>query len=169
MSTTDLTDHIKATETHVRVTLTPDVVDAPWAQISRLGDQVIEVSQDRKHPSCLVDLTQLEFMGSSMVALIVRIWKEIKSKDGKLVVVTANNVVRETINLAGLDKIWEVRPTVEAAYRALNLPGVNSETGELKMPKGGGVSWNERFAWIAIVLTLVAILAISVYVMNRGQ
>ena len=166
MPTTDLMDYIKVTETHVRVTLTQAIVDAPWAQISQLGDQVIQVSQGRRQPSCLVDLTQLNFMGSSMVALIVRIWKEIKSKEGKLVVVTANDVVRETINLAGLDKIWEIRPTVEAAYRALKLPGVNAETGELTVSKGG-VSWNERFAWIAIVLTLIAILAISVYVMDR--
>ena len=167
MSTTDFNESIELTDSLIRVNLSPEIVEAPWSRISQLGDQIVEQIGGRKRPCCLVNLSDLEYMGSSIVALIVRVWKAIKANDGRLVVVNTNPVVKETIALAGLDKIWEVHPSVEAGCRSLNVP-VQGTTDSFES-SGQNIGRAERLIWIAIVMTLVVILGISVFVMNGSS
>ncbi|MEW4488672.1 STAS domain-containing protein [Thalassoglobus sp. JC818] len=169
-SLTTFSENVKVFHSHIRVVITPEVVESTWASISSLGDQVVECLKDVKHPSCLVDLTQLDFMGSSLVALIVRIWREVKSRNGRLVVVTSHPIVKETISLAGLDKIWDIQPSIELGSRALDLSDtvVAEVEGREVVIERSGIGRYERLVWVSIVLTLVLILGISIFVMMQN-
>jgi anti-anti-sigma factor len=101
------------------VTLRPALVSAPWADVERAGTRVVEELKSQKAPRCVVDLSPLTYIGSAQVALIVRIWKTIRSAEGNCAVACPNRVVLDVIVLAGLDKVWTIRPTRATALAVL--------------------------------------------------
>ena len=108
-------------DSFIKLTLNPPLTDAPWGDIDDLGKNVLNELESFRTPSVLVDLSTLNYMGSAMVALIVRIWKATKAKSGQLVVLCTHPMVLKVISLAGLDKVWKIAETQEAAYRELRV------------------------------------------------
>jgi hypothetical protein len=84
-------------------------------------------------------------MGSAMVALIVRIWKAVNGRNGRMVVVNNNGIVQEVLRIAGLEKVWTIVPTREEAVREL---GVGSQSAE-------------RDATVGLVLMGLGVLALA--------
>lgn len=125
----------------IQLTLNPPLTEAPWGDIDDLGKNVLNELESFRTPSVLVDLTPLNYMGSAMVALIVRIWKATKAKSGQMVVLCGHPLVLKVISLAGLDKVWKIVPSPEAAYRELKVKApVANGTATLNTPLGNGTS-----------------------------
>lgn len=95
--------------------------DCEWHAIEQTGAQVISELETIEPPILLIDLTELDYMGSSAVALLVRIWKLIKGRDGKVAVVNRNNVIQDMLKIAGLTKLWDVVPRREEAMHLLGV------------------------------------------------
>jgi anti-anti-sigma factor len=89
--------------------------------IREAGERIIEELSAKKFQYCLIDLSQLDFIGSSLVASIVRIWKAISERDGQMVVVATNPGTREVLKVTGLNKVWTIAPTMEAGIHALGF------------------------------------------------
>lgn len=106
---------------HVTVTLRPEIVQSSWSDIESFGGDVRTELESRRSPACVVDLSPLTYMGSAIVALIVRVWKVVQAQDGKMVVVCKHPGVREVIELAGLDKIWTIAPELSVAQKKLGV------------------------------------------------
>ena len=155
MSTSIVPYTLKILNSHVEVTLHPPVTEVTWTDLEKLGTEVLSELQSRKQPICLIDLTELSYMGSSMVALLVRIWKDVKAQNGKMVVVTDHALVKEIITLAGLDKIWTMHPTPEIARKSLGLPSPGGQPSS-SVGKAGKVL-------IAIVVITIAVIGIGVF------
>lgn len=129
---------LDASASHVILTLRQELNDVQWAQIEQVGTEVLDDLQDRRSPSCLIDLSPMHYMGSAMVALIVRIWKAVNDRGGRVVVVVADDMVLKVINLAGLDKVWTIASTREDGLRKLGArvrPG--SSAVRRKRPAAG--------------------------------
>ncbi|WP_459558091.1 STAS domain-containing protein [Lacunimicrobium album] len=105
----------------IQLTLNPPLSDAPWGDIDDLGKNVLNELETARTPSVLVDLSPLTYMGSAVVALLVRIWKATKGKSGEMVVLCSHPMVLKVISLAGLDKVWRITPNVETAYKELKV------------------------------------------------
>lgn len=105
----------------LEVTLRPELNDVQWSEIESIGTSVLNELESTKNPVLVVDLGQLSYMGSAMVALIVRLWKAIKARNGKMAVNCPHEMVREVISLAGLDKVWTLTETREDAFKALGV------------------------------------------------
>ncbi len=133
----------------VIVTLRPALSEAPWAEIEQSGDEVIAHLGSTTRPRCVIDLSPLTYMGSSLVALMVRIWKSVRSRQGTCVVACPNEVVRQVIDLAGLDKVWTIVDSREEAFRRLNVA-----------PNGEAVNAGWKLAVLVLGL-LAAVVAIS--------
>lgn len=103
------------------ITLDPALKQAPWAEVERSGDRILQELGQRPTPRCVIDLSLLDYMGSSLVALLTRIWKNVKSAGGESVIVCPNDVPLEVIRIAGLDKIWSLAPTRPAALTRLGM------------------------------------------------
>jgi hypothetical protein len=84
-------------------------------------------------------------MGSASLALVVRIYKTVTEKKGRLVVANQDPMVGELLTKAGLEKILEIAPSREEGLRRLGLP-----TGEMVRRAGG---WQN---FVAITALLVA-------------
>jgi anti-anti-sigma factor len=111
------------------ITLLPELNDKQWADIERVGSEIVERISGAPSPKVLVDLTQLSYMGSAMVALIVRLYKTVNSRGGKMVVVNQHELVFEVLKLAGLTKLWTIVGTRQEAYATLGIKATAASTG----------------------------------------
>lgn len=85
-----------------------------------LGD-VLRALDEARCTAVVIDLSQFEFLGSAQLSVLVRIWKAIKDKNGKMVVQTAVPVIKEVLHTAGLDTLWRIADTRAQAYQHLGL------------------------------------------------
>ncbi len=99
--------------------LLPGLTEAPWSEIEQAGFEAVSEVQKLAKPQVVVDLTELNYIGSSQVALVIRVWKAVKVQDGALVVATSNSTVREVLALSGLDRVWKLVETSQEARAAL--------------------------------------------------
>ncbi|MCH8830833.1 MAG: STAS domain-containing protein [Planctomycetes bacterium] len=81
------------------IALLPELNKAPWAEIDGIGTALLERMERQPKPSFLIDLDALNYMGSAMVALVVRLWKSIKERNGKMVVFNDDEMVLEVLRL----------------------------------------------------------------------
>ncbi len=152
---------LKILNSHVEVTFHPRIAEGSWADVEKLGDEVTSEIEQRNLPICIIDLSPLNYMGSSLVAVIVRIWKEVKSNDGRMVVVVSHPIVKETLTLAGLDKIWSLYGDMDSACQAIGVP---SPSAKLKSSTSG-----RRKVLVGVVVLAVVILGISFFLFNQQR
>ncbi len=111
------------------MTVPKELCKASLEEIREMGEEVLRELANQKSPQCLVDLTALDYMGSSMVASIIRIWKAIEANQGRMVVAVSSNGVREVLRITGLNRVW----TIENSYAtALHELGFSSQAKIVK-------------------------------------
>lgn len=103
------------------VTFPKEISKAHLAEIREAGEQVVAELANRKAPHCLVDLTALDYAGSALVASIVRIWKAVDANQGRMVVAVSSKGVREVLRVTGLNKVWTIKSSYEAALDELGF------------------------------------------------
>lgn len=134
---------------HSALTFLPTMNDAQVGTIDTVGTQVQRRLEEIRTPAVLVDLSNLSYIGSAMVAVLVKIWKEVKSRGGRMVVVTDHPMVREVLKIAGLEQIWTITPTRETGLDAL---GVKSRADGSPESSGLGLA----LAAVGVLVVLVA-------------
>jgi anti-anti-sigma factor len=111
------------------VTFPKELCKASLDEIRESGEQVVSELTTQRAPQCLVDLTALDYMGSSMVASIVRIWKAIEANQGRMVVAVSSIGVREVLRVTGLSRVWTIKSSYDTALHEL---GFSSEAKIVK-------------------------------------
>lgn len=96
-----------------------ELATAHMAEVRDAGLQIIEQLSTVREPACLVDLSALDYMGSSLVASVVRIWKAVKAQNGRMVVVSSNERITDILRATGLTKVWTIVGTFEEGVHAL--------------------------------------------------
>lgn len=129
VSTTDNSDvaqFLTTSEENRKVTflLRRELVKAEWSTVEQVGDAMLATIAEKKRPQVLTDLSQLEHMGSSMVAMLVKLWKSVEAKEGAMVFVCKQNGIYEVLKLAGLTNVWTI---TEDRQEALDLLGSTAE------------------------------------------
>jgi anti-anti-sigma factor len=74
----------------------------------------------RRRPA-VIDLTEVEFIASLGIGMLVAIAKSMRSHDLGVVVVACSPAVTTTLELAGIAPLFRVVATREAALRALGV------------------------------------------------
>lgn len=103
------------------IALLPELNEAQWADIEKVGNDLLARLNSAPSPTFLVDLSDLNYMGSAMVALIVRLWKAAKERKGDMVVVNRHELVFEVLKLAGLTKLWTIVDSREKGFAELGV------------------------------------------------
>jgi anti-anti-sigma factor len=101
--------------------LKPAMNDVQWGEIEKVGDEVVKQIETLRSPHLIADLSELDYIGSSMVALVVRIWKIIKAKNARMVVVNRNPMVLEVFKISKLDEVWTITEFREDALYELGV------------------------------------------------
>jgi anti-anti-sigma factor len=127
-----------------RVRLAAPLGTLDWAELEVAGNTLWEALCSSRRPRCVVDLSDLPTLGSAQMALLVQTWKRVGERGGRCVFAAPRDGVREVISIAGLDRIWEIAPTPEAAFELLR-----------PSPRSGAVRW---IGWtLALVGTAAAL------------
>ncbi|HXY32967.1 MAG TPA: STAS domain-containing protein [Planctomycetaceae bacterium] len=120
------------------IALLPELNDKQWADIEKVGTEIVDRISAAASPKVLVDLSPLSYMGSAMVALIVRLYKTVNSRSGKMVVVNQHELVFEVLKLAGLTKLWTIVPNREEGFSSLGVKATAaSGTPSISFQPGG--------------------------------
>lgn len=112
---------IECTPAYARLGLDAQLNAFHWADIERSATEILAALEAGKARFVIVDLSTLDYLGSAQVALLLRVWKSVKARDGKLIVQVTAPVVREVLKTAGLTALWEFTETREGAFQILGL------------------------------------------------
>lgn len=138
------------------VALLPEMNACPWADIERIGNEILGRVQELPQPTLLVDLCPLDYMGSAQVALVVRIWKAVKERDGRMVVANQHPMVQEVLTMAGLNKVWTIVRTRDEGLSRLGMTGGGeSSVGD---SGSGGPSVMLSLAIVALVVAAIGLM-----------
>ncbi len=151
--TESATFQMEADRDRAVLTLLPKLNQIAWADIEHVGSQMISRIGGMSNPKVLVDLTSLEYMGSAQLALVVRLFKLIKEKNGAMVVANRHPMVLEVLTLAGLNKIWTIVDSREAAQKLLG--------GAPASPSDRESDDSPLAAYLGIGLVALALLALG--------
>lgn len=130
---------------YAALSFSPQMSDAQMSTVDSVGADVLRQIDRMPSPRLIVDLSSLRYMGSAMVALVVRVWKAVSARDGRMVVVNDNEMVQEVLRIAGLEQVWTVVPNRSQAVEQL---GVRRRAGT------GGSS-------LGIVLLVLGVVALA--------
>lgn len=156
MTTRQAPYEVSVEKTHSTVTIRPELTQAEWSEIERAGDDILTKINGPKPRGVMVDLTPLEHMGSSMVAMIVRCWKATQPQKQGFVVVSNNEVVREVLQLSGLAKMWAIVSTPEDGLKSLGVSRGGS----------GAAKW---LLILSVVALVVAVAGLGVWFGMEGR
>lgn len=147
------------------VALLPELNEVPWADIERVGSEIIGRIQGLASPQLLVDLCALSYMGSAQVALVVRMYKlVVVEKKGKMVVANRDPMVLEVLKLSGLTKVWTI---VDSREKAMSMLGGGSIGGAMSSGGGGGsAEANPLPSALAIIAAVAAAVFIVLHLAN---
>lgn len=133
--------------------LKPAMNDAQWGQIEKAGDEVLQKIESIKTPHLIADLSELDYIGSAMVALVVRIWKIVKAKNARMVVVNRNPMVLEVFKISKLDEVWTI---VEYREDALYELGVSPEAKTERRE-------SNLLVFVSVIVTLIGAAGLGLY------
>jgi anti-anti-sigma factor len=119
---------LEIARSHAVLRLDPHIGNAAWGDIDRVGNQVITRVNDKFANAWLIDLSGLDYMGSALVALVVRVWKAVQGAGGRAVVVCGDGMPQEVLRLAGLDKVWTITRTYEEGLAKLGVSPAQPES-----------------------------------------
>ncbi len=70
-------------------------------------------------PKLLLDLSQTGFIGSRFIELMVRAWKRLQQRGGKMVLCGLQPFCADVLRTTKLDTIWDIRATRQEGLAAL--------------------------------------------------
>lgn len=117
---------IESVAGHSVISLNPALEGSTWGDIERAGNELRQHVAAARQPSFLVDLSRLKFMGSSMVALVVKLWKMIQERQGRMVVVNSSQIIANVLSVSGLSQVWTIVDTRDEALRVLEPPAFSN-------------------------------------------
>jgi anti-anti-sigma factor len=82
-------------------TVDPDFIE----QATRV---LLEAIRHRDDPLIVIDLAQVDYFGSSFLALLLRCWKQVKVRGGLMVLSGVSERSRELLRITSLDMIWPI-------------------------------------------------------------
>lgn len=70
-------------------------------------------------PRVVIDLSHVEFFGSTFIELLFRIWKRLQDRSGQFALCGLSPYCREVLSVTNLHKLWPTYESREEAVRTL--------------------------------------------------
>jgi anti-sigma B factor antagonist len=86
--------------------------------------QLMLTAVQEPQPCVLVDLSHVEFFGSSFIEVLFRVWNRIQHSHGRFALCSLTPNCAEVIEVTNLDRLWPMFPTREAGLQALQTKSV---------------------------------------------
>lgn len=89
------------------------------AGLDASAEDIVQQLVGDQPPQCVIDLSELKWVGSVDLALLVRLWKQVQSYGGECLFAGAGADVQNIISIAGLDRLWTLTDDREEALRTM--------------------------------------------------
>jgi len=86
--------------------------------------QLMLAAVEGSQPRMLIDLSHVEFFGSSFIEVLFRVWNRIQQAQGRFALCSLTPNCVEVIEVTNLDRLWPMFPTREAGLQALQAQPV---------------------------------------------
>lgn len=120
MDTQEVPYQITTVKNHLKVQLLPELNESAWNDLETLGDSLLQELKDQKNPSVIIDLSKLSYISSSLVAVVIQVWKLVDAQDGKTAIVNTSEMVEEVLDISGLKKAWCIVSSDDEAIKHLS-------------------------------------------------
>ncbi len=94
--------------------------------LAHLGEDVMPAVACTVHdageadiPKVLLDLTHVEFFGSSFIEILYRLWKQLQSRQGRFVICGLHHYCLEVLQVTNLDRLWTMTPDRDSGLAVL--------------------------------------------------
>lgn len=99
----------------------PEYVNLDEASLGNVVQQIVEVAKHTSPPLVVIDLSNTESIGSFFIQFLIRVWKLIKKRGGKLVIAGLSDECLNVLKRSKIESLWQRYPTREAATEALKV------------------------------------------------
>ena len=106
MAAEEVPYHITTIDDHLKIQLLPDLNESAWDELESLGDSLLNKVRDQESPTVIIDLSRLTYINSSLVAIVIQVWKLVDERGGKTAIYNTSEMVEEVLNISGLKKVW---------------------------------------------------------------
>ncbi|QDT94702.1 STAS domain-containing protein [Gimesia aquarii] len=120
MATQEVPYLITTVKDHLKVQLLPELNESAWNELEALGDLLLLELKNQKSPSVIIDLTKLTYISSSLVAVVIQVWKLVDEQGGKTAILNTSDMVEEVLKISGLQKVWRIYSNEEEAIAHLS-------------------------------------------------
>lgn len=80
-----------------------------------IQEKILGASADSKN--VIIDLSEVDFVSSAGLRVILMIYRQIKSKDGKVVLVGVSEEIRDVMTVTGFANFFEMVDSIENALK----------------------------------------------------
>lgn len=98
-----------------------DLAKLSWEDLEAAVTGAISRFSLSASPNLMIDLSNVRYINSGVVAGLVRLWKSAEKKGGQFSVVSPNDEVTLILNTSGLSKVWSITDDREEAAYALGV------------------------------------------------
>jgi anti-anti-sigma factor len=102
----------------VVVRFDPRVRSLDEAHIDLIRAPILSAA-DADPPLVVVDLSNIDFFGSSFIELLFRLWSRLKGRQGQFAMCGVSEYCREVLSVTNLDQLWQIYDSAEQAAAAL--------------------------------------------------
>ena len=81
--------------------------------------EILNLIQDDRVRDVVIDMQKVDFFGSVLLGAMNSIWKQIRPRQGRLLLCSLSDVGREVVHVAKFDTLWPVFASREAALESL--------------------------------------------------
>jgi anti-anti-sigma factor len=78
------------------------------ALVEQASVLMLEPLRQQETPLIVVDLSRVDFFGSSFLSLLLRCWRMASAKGGQMVLSGVSERARELLHLTSLDMVWPI-------------------------------------------------------------
>jgi len=99
------------------ITFHPALNSMDWTRVNEGIANVIQRLKASDRVNLMVDLSQMKYIDSGLIASLVQMWKATQSSHGQFALVNSNETIDGVLKVSGLGKLWNIVETRdEAAY-----------------------------------------------------
>lgn len=85
------------------------------SNLGKTAQQLIEVAKHADPPLVVFDLSSTKFFGSYFIQFLIRTWKLVKKRDGRLVLAGLDDPCLSVLRRSKIDSLWERFATADDA------------------------------------------------------
>lgn len=76
---------------------------------------------EKQGPNLVVDLRHTTVCGTDFLGLLLKLWKRIRPRHGKMALCNVSPHMAEVLSICDLDRMWPIKPDVEQALAAVSV------------------------------------------------